>query len=122
MNGTVYTESPQQYVKVQARAATPLVEIPSGATAVSGVYYEWNDNGFIGGGWRQNIGGSPINKVWGNISDEDIMIKIGENPEGNLNSVFAAWDTWLDSLSEDEGTKYWDTFYNSVSLECKHRV
>ncbi len=130
MNGTVYVEAPKQYVEVQAQTATVMSEIPSSGTAVGGIYYYWDDNGFMSGGWQSGTVGSPmwylihvLNYVGdGTTQDENELIGQYLDENQNLDALFKSWEGYLNGLSEEQSMQYWDAFYGTVNIGCKERV
>ena len=83
-------------------------EIPSGASIVRGIYYMWNEDGFSGRGWMQNIPGSPTNMYTDFESDEDVADYVAKN--GNLDAVFSYW-------AQNYTLEGWDNFYNAVGVD-----
>lgn len=111
MNGGIYKAAP--YSPVEANSAPANRAIPSGATAVNGVYFSWNEKGFTGSGWYITDG-SPLASA--GITEQSIDDYLAENE--NLNSVFASWSptfegflNWADNFREDgpgAGCAYFD--------------
>ena len=115
-SGSNYVQAP--YEAVNARSiSTFSATIPSGATIVSSVYYMWNDQGFTGGGWHSDLGGSPTNMA---IAAGIIPTEGFNNNEDaveayiiqyqNLNAVFSYW-------AQHYTMQGWDDFYTAVGAE-----
>lgn len=82
--------------------------IKSGASIVQGIYYMWNDQGFIGKGWQYSTNGGPTNIYPDFSSDEDVADYVDKN--GNLDAVFKHW-------SEHYDIDGWHNFYMAVGFE-----
>lgn len=95
--------SPVAAYSVSARDAT----IPSGASIVRGIYYMWNDDGFIGKGWMYDVQGGPTNMYPDFKSNEDVADYVSTN--GNLDAVFLYW-------SQHYTLDGWDKFYTAVGV------
>ncbi len=87
---------------------TRNVTIPSGASIVQGIYYMWNDGGFTGGGWKQEIKGGPTNIYPGFYSDNDVAEYVAANK--NLDEVFRYW-------AQNYTLEGWNNFYNAVGVD-----
>ena len=96
--------SPVAAYSVSARDAA----IPSGASIVRGIYYMWNDQGFISQGWMYNVEGGPTNTYPGFRSDDDVAVYVAN--EGNLDAVFSYW-------SQNYTLTGWDNFYTKVGVD-----
>lgn len=109
------SEDVEAYSAVQAFAIdTDNTGIPSGATTVDGIYYRWDDDGFIGSGWHEEISGSPIAIFdFDSLGYADVESYI--RAVGNLNAVFENWERNATMVE-------WDAFYRSVPVGCKERV
>lgn len=87
------------------------VPIPSGASIVHGIYYMWNDEGFIGQSWYTGIEGGPTyefnNRQYAN-NDSAFAEYAATVP--NLNAVFTEW-------AENYTLDGWDAFYNAVGKD-----
>lgn len=107
--GGYYVENRYAYEEVSAYSVSTFSnEIPSGASIVRGIYYMWDENGFSGQGWRQNITGSPTNIYPGFTSDDDVADYVAEH--GNLDEVFSHW-------AQHYTLEGWDNFYNAVGVD-----
>ena len=95
----------EEYSSVAAYSVRADNGIPSGASIVRGIYYMWNDEGFTGNGWLQNIDGGPTNIYPEFHSDNDVATYVAEH--GNLDEVFSYWATHYNLIG-------WDNFYNAV--------
>lgn len=83
------------------------VPIPSGASIVQGIYYMWNDEGFIGKGWMYGVQGGPTNMYPDFNSDDDVANYVATN--SNLDAVFSYW-------SQHYTLEGWDKFYTAVGV------
>lgn len=81
--------------------------IPSGASIVRGIYYMWDDGGFTGQGWMQEIEGGPTNIYPGFNTDQDVAEYVAN--KGNLDAVFSYW-------AQNYTLQGWDKFYNAVGV------
>lgn len=103
-----YVKNPE-YITLEGRTVdTRDGTIPSGASIVRGIYYKWDDQGFTGNGWLQNVTGGPTNMYPGFNSDDDVASYVLSN--GNLNAVFENWAKNYDLTG-------WDNFYNAVGVD-----
>lgn len=109
-SGGNYVSAP--YSAVAAYSVDGTNTIPSGATIVQGVYYMWDEQGFISTGWHADMFGSPINSGLGNVSNDEVLAYIADPNRGNgtLDPIFANWNPDMNA---------WDVFYNAVPLGCK---
>ena len=107
MNGINYIPSPKEEYDGVMAFSVPAegTTIPSGATIVRGIYYKWNERGFIGQGWMYNIPGGPTGMYPHFNSEADVAAHVAEHQ--NLDKVFEHWSQYYTL----EG---WDTFYNAV--------
>lgn len=113
MNGSNYVPVP--YSPVEAYSASNDAMIPSGGTAVGGVYYDWNDGGFIGVGWFTEIETGPMREF--DSGDEvikylDDLVALGQ--DRNLNEVFAAWQDYIVNAGYELGKQYMRNFEDQV--------
>ena len=116
-NGTNYVKNPNQYDGVGGYSiSTSTNSIPSGSTVVRSIYYMWNDNGFIGNGWKTNIKGSPLQMYFedgqfsGSGNDWEDWAEEYISQFGNLNAVFSYW-------SQHYTLADWDNFYMAVGVD-----
>lgn len=103
--GGYYVPNPNQYTQVAAYSVARDITIPSGASIVRGIYYMWNDQGFTGKGWMQEIDGGPTNMYF--ESNEEVASYVATN--SNLDAVFTYW-------AQHYTLKGWDNFYNAVGV------
>ncbi len=123
MNGSNYV--PMPYSPVEAYSASNDAVIPSGGTAVGGVYYDWNDNGFIGVGWFTDIETGPMGKFADDQAVIDYLDKLAEaGQDRNLNKVFSDWQDFLGALDYETARDYMrnfeDVVYGSGGGNCVH--
>ena len=104
MNGINYIPSPkEEYDGVMA------FSVPAeGTTIVRGIYYKWNENGFIGKGWMQKTQGGPTSMYPCFSDDNDVAEYVAVNQ--NLDAVFKYW-------SQRYTLEGWDAFYNAVGVD-----
>ena len=102
MNGGIYKAAP--YSPVEANSAPANRAIPSGSTAVNGVYFLWNEKGFTGTGWFLTPG-SPL---WDSGLTTVAAVDDYLSTNDNLNEVFSAWNPsfyefmdWAENFRED---------------------
>lgn len=106
--GGYYVDNRYAYEEVSAYSVSTFsTDIPSGASIVRGIYYMWDENGFSGQGWMQNIPGSPTNIYPGFDSNDDVEEYVADN--GNLDDVFSHW-------AQHYTLEGWDNFYNAVGV------
>lgn len=106
--GGYYVDNRYAYEEVSAYSVSTFSnEIPSGASIVRGIYYMWNDQGFIGQGWMYDVEGGPTNMYPDFNSDEDVAGYVAE--QGDLNEVFSYW-------AQNYTLGGWDNFYNEVGV------
>ena len=107
--GGYYVENRYAYEEVSAYSVSTFSnEIPSGASIVRGIYYMWNDQGFIGKGWMYDVEGGPTNMYPYFKSNEDVAKYVAENE--NLDAVFSHW-------AQNYTLEGWDKFYNAVRVD-----
>lgn len=109
MSGITYVPAPQERYDGVMAFSVPAegTTIPSGSTVVEGIYYLWNNEGFIGRGWMYEVQGGPTNKFQGFKSNEDVAAYVIEY--GSLNEVFKEWS--LNYTLEE-----WHGFYMAVGV------
>ncbi len=116
MYGSNYV--PMPYSPVEAYSASNDAVIPSGGTAVGGVYYEWNDSGFIGKGWFTDIETGPMGKFENDQAVIDYLDKLAETGQDrNLNLVFSEWQDFLKGIeisNPDLAFEYMESFRKRV--------
>lgn len=131
MNGVNYVPAPS-YNSVRAFVVnSDDFQIPSGGTAVGGVYYEWGDSGFTNTGWYTELEGSPTNKFQnGKYEDndtafEEYLSSLLED-QRNLNAVFTEWQNTLQAAGVETGTKWYYDFQQAVysrgGYSCAHII
>ena len=105
--GANYSVNPEIYSEVAA-FSTQDPTIPSGASIVRGIYYMWNNGGFIGKGWMYTVAGGPTNMYTGFSSNDDVASYVATN--GNLDAVFSYW-------AQHYTLEGWDNFYKAVGVD-----
>lgn len=99
----------EQYSTVQAYTISGNnITIPSGASIVRGIYYMWNDAGFIGNGWMYETPGGPTNVYSDFKGNDDVAQYVATH--GNLDDVFKNW-------AQNYTLEGWDNFYNAVGVK-----
>lgn len=107
--GGYYVENRYAYEEVSAYSVSTFSnEIPSGASIVRGIYYMWDDQGFIGQGWMYDVEGGPTNMYPYFKSNEDVAKHVAE--QGHLDAVFSHW-------AQNYTLVGWDNFYNAVGVD-----
>ena len=122
-SGTNYVSLP--YSEVQAYSVPNDVVIPSGATQVGGIYYEWSENGFTGTEWFTSVNNGPT-ALWPFANDQAVNDYLNKLPEDqrNLNEVFAKWQNYLSELDDQTEYDYIEGFKDAViakgGVACAH--
>lgn len=110
MNGINYIPSPKEEYDGVMAFSVPAegTTIPSGATIVKGIYYKWNEDGFIGNGWMRHISGGPTGMYPYFTSDNEVAEYVAEHQ--NLDAVFEHW-------SQHYTLEGWHAFYMAVGVD-----
>ncbi|MFR8034757.1 MAG: hypothetical protein ACLU6W_12210 [Lachnospiraceae bacterium] len=98
MNGGNYVPAPENpnYSNdpVMARATPADITIPSSATVVYGVYFAWNENGFLGKSWLfdyKNISHPLRDNTYRQLRSTEEVNQWFKEGNDNFDALFSAW-------------------------------